>query len=219
MKYIYIDESGDLGFSEKSSRYFIIACAVIDDDKTHIQFKRIPKKVKIKKIDKKTRKNAEIKFSNSSPHIRKFFLEAANRLPIRIYALILNKKHARQKIVSNIPVLYNYLIGVLLENASYDQLMKGKLTICLDRCMSRDQIGNFEMYAKTEFLKKFNNFPDFSITHESSSSNECLQVVDFICSAFGYKYNRMGLRKGCDEYTKIFQGKIALEYRDFFKEK
>ena len=33
MKYIYIDESGDLGDSYSSSKFFVIAAVIVDDPK------------------------------------------------------------------------------------------------------------------------------------------------------------------------------------------
>jgi len=44
MTYLYIDESGDLGFGKNGSEYFIIACVKINDEKTNICFRRIVKK-------------------------------------------------------------------------------------------------------------------------------------------------------------------------------
>jgi len=33
LKYIFLDESGDLGFTPKSSKYFIVACLCVDEEK------------------------------------------------------------------------------------------------------------------------------------------------------------------------------------------
>lgn len=40
MTYIYIDESGDLGFI-KCSKYFVLVCVRINDDETHIRFRKM----------------------------------------------------------------------------------------------------------------------------------------------------------------------------------
>jgi hypothetical protein len=44
-------------------------------------------------------------------------------------------------------------------------------------------------------------------------------VTDFVCGAFGYKYNKKNLESGCEEYTKIIQNRVAYERNDFFKKK
>ena len=45
MKYIYIDESGDLGDSYSSTKYFVIGAVIVDNPK---KFARIIKKTKKK---------------------------------------------------------------------------------------------------------------------------------------------------------------------------
>src|SRR5574343_402356 len=50
MNYCFIDESGDSGFTKKSSRYFILSAVVCDDPDT---LRRIARKVFHSKIKKK----------------------------------------------------------------------------------------------------------------------------------------------------------------------
>ncbi len=95
MNYIYIDESGDLGFSEKGSEYFVMSAIVINDEGTHNQFRRIPKKIRQRKLKKSFKKQSELKFSNSSVLIREQFLTRAAKLPIKVYALIIKKEHTK----------------------------------------------------------------------------------------------------------------------------
>ena len=219
MNYIYIDESGDLGFSKKGSKYFVISATVINDEETHKQFRRIPKRIRQRKLKKSLRKQSELKFSNSSVLIREQFLTRAAKLPIKIYALIIRKEYTKEKLRNNLDILYNYLIKILLEKAFGGINDNDKLIICLDKCMSPRQRENFEAYIKTEFLFLFQKLPDVKILHELSHHRPSLQVVDFICGAFGYKYNTMRLKKGCSYYTDIIKNRIEVEKNDLFKEK
>jgi len=214
MVYIYLDESGDLGFSGKGSDYFIITCVKINDDKTNVLFKRIPKEVRERSLTKKTKKQSELKFSNSSPLIRERFLTRAAKLDIETYSLIIKKEHTQQKLKDNLPVLYSYLIKVLLENVISPN---NKINICLDRCMSSRQRENFENYINTEFFFRFQKVPELDIAHENSTCNEALQVIDFICGAFGYKYNTAQLKGDFEHYTNIIKKITKLERNDFFK--
>ncbi len=216
MVYLYIDESGDLGFGKKGSKYFVITCVKINDDKTNISFKRIPKQVRQRKLKKKTKSQSELKFSNSSPLIRKQFLEKAAKLNIEVYSLIINKEYTQQKLKDNLPVLYNYLIKILLEKVISPH---NKINICVDKCMSSNQRDNFENYIKTELLFRFEKVPELNIVHEDSNCNESLQVIDFICGAFGYKYNTAQLTGDFEYYTNIIKDRIKEERDDFFKKK
>lgn len=51
-KYIYIDESGDIGYTKKSTRYFILTAVIVDDC---LFLGRIAKSVYKLKRDKKKR--------------------------------------------------------------------------------------------------------------------------------------------------------------------
>ena len=148
--------------------------------------------------------------------VRERFLTRASQLDIEIYSLIVNKEYTQQKLRDNLPVLYNYLIKILLEKIiSHSHTVN----ICLDKCMSPTQRDNFESYIKTEFLFRFKEVPNLSIIHENSDSNEALQVIDFICGAFGYKYNHAKLKGDFEHYTNIIKGKIKEERNDFFKKR
>ncbi len=217
MTYLYIDESGDLGFSGKSSPYFIIACVKINEEDDNVVFGRIPKKVRAKILDKK-RIESELKFSNSSEKVRAKFLELAATIPIEIYALSIDKEYTADKLKENIPILYNYLIKVMLERP-IKKLDNTPLNICLDMCMSLRQRENFENYIKTEFYSTFKDLPKVNVMHSPSESNSQLQVADFICGAFGYKYNTAKLKNGHDKYVKIIQSKIVVEKNDLFRKR
>lgn len=217
MTFLYIDESGDLGFKKTGSEYFVITCVKIDDEKTNLAFRRIPQKVRLRKLSKKYKETPELKFSNSSEIIRNGFLTRAAMLNIEVYSLIIKKEHTKKDLQENLPILYNYLINVLLEKPLAKVDRNFELTVCLDKCMSPSQRNNFEAYTKTKFLGRFMTIPKISISHENSRSNGGLQALDFICGAFGYKYNTAKLKGDCGKYTSLIKNRIILEKTDLFK--
>ncbi len=219
MAYVYIDESGDLGFTPKGSRYFIITGIKIDNEQTNLMFKRIPRRIRQKVLKKKEKKLGELKFSNCSTLIRERFLKRIAELSIDIYAVIIEKRLTSASLQNNLPVLYNYLLKILLEKPLSMINRKERLRICLDKAMSSAQRENFETYVKTEFLSLFQRLPEVTISHELSEQNECLQVTDFVCGAFGYKYNTARLSGDCSRYTEIIKEKVRVEKTDLFKEK
>ncbi|HLC79297.1 MAG TPA: DUF3800 domain-containing protein [archaeon] len=217
MTYLYIDESGDLGFSSRGSNYFLITCVKIGDEKINITFKRIPRKVRRELFGRKAQKETELKFSNTSEKTKKSFLAKAAKIEMEVFCLIIKKEHTKNTLRENLPVLYNYLIKVLLEKVLPQINRNRTLMIFLDKSMSSTQRNNFESYIKTEFFSIFNEVPRIEIIHENSMANEGIQVTDFICGAFGYKYNTRNLGLDCERYTKIICEKIKLEKNDLFK--
>lgn len=217
MGIIYLDESGDLGMIYGSD-YFIIT-AVRLEDRSDVEYRRIPKKIRQKGLKKKAKSTSELKFSNSSVLIREMFLKRIAAVDLNIYSLIIDKKLTQQKLKDNLPILYNYLIKILLEKVLADVDKNHYLKICLDKCMSPNQRINFENYLKTEFFSLFNVIPEVEIVHEISHNNPGLIVTDFICGAFGYKYNTAKLKNDFNCYTDMIQKKIKIEKNDLFKKK
>ncbi|MFP4645758.1 MAG: DUF3800 domain-containing protein [Candidatus Woesearchaeota archaeon] len=219
MNYIYIDESGYLGINKKNSKYFVISAALITDEETHKRFVRIPKKIRQRKLKKSLKKQSELKFSNSSVVIREQFLNRVAKLPVQVYTLIIKKENTSFELRKDLNILYNYLIKRLLEETLPDVKQNDKLVICLDECMSAKQKERFEEYIKTEFLALFEKLPHVRIEHQQSHHEPGLQVIDFICGAFGYKYNTAKLQDDFEHYTNIIEENIKLEKNDLFKEK
>lgn len=195
MAYIYLDESGDLGMGCKGSRYFIITAVKIPDDSTNNAFKRIPKRIRQSETGKKIKKTPELKFSNSSGLLRKKYLAKVLMLNVEIYSLALDKNCAPMNLSKNLPLIYARMTQHLLASANAEP----HTTIILDKCMQAKQRTAFENYLK-EGLRCF------SISHESSMLNKGLQVTDFICGAFGEKYNRRR-----PHYAELLRDKILLD--------
>ena len=217
MTKIFIDESGDLGFSAFSSEYFLVVAVRVHDEKTSLAYCRIMKKIRVKLLKKKLKETPELKFSNSSDLVRKAVLLKVAELDVSIYALIIKKEYTKKDLKENIRILYNYLIKILLESVIKEVNQKEELFIFLDKCMPYSKIENFGDYIKTEFYSLYSSLPKLEINHDNSLQNGGLQVTDFICGAFGYKYNKKKLSDGCDEYTRIIQKRIVSERSDFFK--
>jgi len=219
MTFLYLDESGDLGMNDRGSKYFIISCVKIDDEETNNSFKRIPKKIRQNTLKKKMRETSELKFTNSSPLIREQFLNRVSKLNVQVFSLVIKKSCANHSLQNNLPILYNYLIRVLLEKVFDKVDHHTTLDIFLDRCMSNSQRQHFEDYIKTEFFNLFKRIPTINVNHENSQDNSGLQVIDFIVGSFGYKYNSLSSISDRDKYLDIFKSRIVIEKTDLFKEK
>ena len=85
---IYIDESGDLGFTKRSSAYFIIAALIVRDSLT---IQRCFAKVRRNKLKKKYRELPEFKFNNSGNVIKERILTCIASADIDIGYCVLRK--------------------------------------------------------------------------------------------------------------------------------
>ena len=82
--FIYLDESGDLGFKKESSNFFVISFIAMSNQ-TSLKLKR-----KIKKIKQKYKipKRVEIKGNKSSHYLCIDVLRTISFLPIEIYSIV-----------------------------------------------------------------------------------------------------------------------------------
>jgi|TARA_Y100000310_G_scaffold89559_2_gene86655 hypothetical protein len=117
MKYIFLDESGDLGFSQRSSKYFIVSlfsCGVREE----IEIRRIVKKIRRKILKKKLKNTPEIKWNNSSDKIRfKVLNEVANK-SVEIFTVVIEKSKVYDYLRGKKHKLYNYLCNIIINECS-----------------------------------------------------------------------------------------------------
>jgi hypothetical protein len=188
-----------------------MAAARIEKEQVILALMRIPKKIRTRKLKKKLKGTPELKFSNTTDTIRAAFLKAAAKPDIDIFCIAVRKNSIPKALRENPQVLYNYFAKQLLEEAFSSLDKSRKLLVCIDRCMSASQTKAFEQYIQTEFYATFREIPEVRIVHEDSKCSPALQVVDFICGAFGYKYNVKKLGEGCEKFTGIIRNKVRIE--------
>lgn len=91
MAYIFLDESGDLGFKKTSSKWFIFTIAIVSHPRL---LERVVKKV-WRSLKKKHKALGELHAVHEKDITRKRMLKALSELPdLKIICIILNKKKA-----------------------------------------------------------------------------------------------------------------------------
>lgn len=185
--YIYLDESGDLGFTSKSSKYFVITLLYTNDPK-HIQ--RMLRKVRRRLLRKKYKSLPEFKSSRSDDFVKERILNGLSNEEVEISYVVLKKSEVYGYLHQKHNVLYNYLTGFLVEKLP--QLKDREIMIVADKCLSKINREKFNRYLKS---KTFSNFykigkllPKIQIQHKTSLEEPCLQAVDYVANAVYRKY-------------------------------
>ena len=119
--YIFIDESGDLGFDfdkKTTSKKFTIAILICDNDNIYKNIKKAVNQTFRRKVYNPKTKNfsSELKGSKLSLEIKKYFLNLMPQSGWYLYAITANKKNARPHLTTKIGKnkLYNYLTKEIL---------------------------------------------------------------------------------------------------------
>lgn len=204
MKCIFLDESGDLGFGKKSSKYLVISLLVCDI-KVEQEIRRIIKKIRQRILKKKLRRSPEIKWNNSSDKIRFKILTKASEKNIEIFSVILDKSKVYDYLKDKKHKLYNYLCNLILNECVLDEKI---IYLFVDRSKTKRSLrDDFDEYIR---FKLKNLDCNIKIKHEDSKNNGGLQVLDFICGAIFNKYEFKN-----KEYYDIIKNLIVTERKLF----
>jgi hypothetical protein len=204
MAYIFLDESGDLGFKKSSSRWFIFTIAIVSDARA---LERVIRQI-WKPLKKRHKKLGELHAYHADNMTRKRLLKKLNMVPdLRIVCVILNKEKVYIDLQNQKNYLYNYTANILLDRlhsrTSIDE--NESMNIYIDRKDTKRKLrDNFVGYL-THSMKDRRKAP-FSIVLHSSHENKSLQAVDFISWAIFRKYEM-----GDHEFYEIIKNKISDE--------
>ncbi len=201
MKYIFLDESGELGFSfnKGSSKFFtitLLVCGIKEEQ----ELQRVIKKVRERILKKKLKQSPEIKWNNSNEDIKKNVFQRLEKINFEIFTIILDKSKVYDYLKEKKHKLYNYLSQLIIAECSTED----KFEIIVDRSKNKRSLrDDFNNYIRNHLINKCSNL---EIKHEDSKSNGGLQVLDFISGAIFNKYEFNNL----DYYNKITE-KITTE--------
>lgn len=123
MWYLYLDESGDLGFdfvNKKPSRFFtvtILAISEIERNRAMINAVKHTLKRKLHSRDL----SQELKGSKTSLGVKKYFYAKIAPLKFAIYALTLNKKKLYERLTNEKERVYNYVARLVLDQIPFEK--------------------------------------------------------------------------------------------------
>lgn len=204
MLYIFLDESGDLGFSRKSSKYFVFTLVVT----------RHPRKLEkiIKNIRRGLKKRYKHKFSElhayHTDNATKYkILRKLGECDISVVAAILSKEKVLSKLQIQKTSLYDFGIISILDRIITNSLFRNEsqIFIVIDRKDTNKKMQENLVYHLSEAMKKRRS-GSFVITLSKSHEQGGLQAVDFISWAIFIKYE-----KGECSFYDTFKHKIIAE--------
>ena len=160
MSYIFLDESGNLGFDfskKKTTNYFVITFLFV---KSKSSIESIIKKV-FRTLPKKGLKSHSgvLHAFKEKPKTRIKLLSLLNEKDISIIAIFLNKRKVYTKLHDEKHVLYNYVANILLDRVYTKKLIPLDQPIHLvasKRETNKFLNQNFKYYLKTQVENKHN---------------------------------------------------------------
>jgi len=152
MSYLYLDESGNLGYQLQTagvSRHFVITILEVPDDaaKKAIE-KAIARTMRNKVLGKRLpQRNSvtELKDAKTSIAIKQHFYRAVADIPFKLYSVILDKKQFVNHLQFNRSRVYNFITQLVLKKMHLDQATN-YVMLTVDRSKSKAEIREFDAY-------------------------------------------------------------------------
>lgn len=196
MWYLYLDESGDLGFdfvNKKPSKFFTItilalSCRVINRQLINAVKLTLRRKLNNPKHHKRVVK--ELKGTGTTIAIKKYFFSKIKNLKFGVYSITLNKKRVYEKLTKNKSRVYNYIARRVLEQIPFEKNGGDRVELIIDRSMGKPEIEEFNSYIRRQLEGRLSPNIPLDIYHKLSHENYGLQAVDLFCWGIFQKYER-----------------------------
>ena len=201
MNYIFIDESGDLGFKTSSSHYFILVAILVSNPK------KLDNLVKntYRKYKRRIYKSNELKATKTPNDINMDIIVKLNKIDNKVFAIVFEKSNIYKLDFQNdINILYDILASKLANLREIND----KTVIIVDKNKNQIQIKNFnEVFKKN--LNNLKNHP-ISFIHANSINYKGLQIADLLSWSIYQKYENKN-----DAFEKLIENKsVKKVYED-----
>lgn len=212
MVYIFMDESGDLGFDfakPKTSKYFVITLLLTADKKS---VENIIKKM-VRSLHKKQLKSHHgvLHSYKENASTRQKVLTTLAEKDVQILAIRLNKQKVR-KLKDKKHVLYNFVTHILVDRLLTSRKLLavgGKITLVASRRETKKLLNeNFQTYVKRQVSK--NHKLNLEVVVKTPDQEKGLQAADMACWAI---YRKWEHKDG--SYYRLIKSKI-IEDRPLF---
>jgi len=205
--YVYLDESGDLGFGQGGTRYFTIAFVTTENP---VPFRRCVKRVKLKYH---IPRDVELKGNTTREIIKEDLLNRFAKLDIEVHAITVKKANVEPKLRKDSNILYNYMVGLSLVDRILEEPKDAKVVINVDRRVISITSGfNFNEYLRYKiWYERERQDINLEIQHLDSHEAYAIQGIDVICNSLFKKYNSNNYK-----LFNIIQDKVKNDRRLFF---
>lgn len=208
MIYLYLDESGDLGFdfvNKKPSNFFTITILTAGRDHKKLLL-GIKKTLRRKLNPKKHRKRIvqEIKATNTTIEIKKYFYKQAKDLSFGLFSITLNKRRVYEELTRKKNHIYNYIARQVIDKIPLEKATT-RVQLILDKSKAKPEIENFNQYIVRQLQGRLNPRVPLDIYHWRSCESGGLQAVDLFCWGIFRTYEKNDFN-----WFKVYKDKIRL---------
>jgi len=209
MLYLYLDESGDLGFdfvNKKPSVFFTVCVlAIKGHENDRALAKTVRATIRHRLLRHKSSAWPELKGSATDIGVKRSFYKKAKELDFKLYAVTLDKKKTYRYLSEDKSRIYNYLARMALEQVDFkDAAIRVIMTV--DKSRARQAVAEFNRYVIGQIKALINPLIPLDIFHQDSAKTPNLQAVDLFAWGIFRKHEKQD-----GEWYGVFREKIREE--------
>ena len=200
---VFIDEAGDTGFKFElqSSRYFVVALAIFEDEG---QEEKVSRRIDALRQELRT-PNIEFHFVKNKKETRRLFLSAIKDMDFKAVVLIVDKSKLSQSEFKDRTAFYKAVCSTALEQAK--PLLR-EANVLLDDSGGEKFKRELGSYLKKRLnsggVKHLKNVGTETSSTTSQTSN-LIQLADMICGAV---YRSLQQEENAEEYREIIKHRL-----------
>ena len=203
MLYLYLDESGDLGFdffAKKPSKYFTVTVMLVKGRENRKKIVKAVKRTLRNKLSK--RREYELRGTKQSMAVKKYFYSYVEHVPFELYSLTLNKRRVYDSLAQKKDRVYNFIARKVLDVIPFEDAAV-RVGLVIDRSKSKKEIKEFDDYLIRQLKGRIDPRIPLDIDHHLSHEDRLLQAVDLFSWGIFRKHE-----KGDHEWFNIFMDKV-----------
>jgi len=212
MWYLYLDESGDLGFdfvNKKPSKFFTVAVLAtrgVDNNRKIAKAVSLVLRRKLNPRKKRKRIVDELKGERTTIAVKKYFYKQVKDIRFAVYSVTLNKLRVYEELARSKSRVYNFIARQVFDRIPFEKANNNRIILTIDKCKGPKGIKEFNEYIVGQLEGRIKLKVPFDIYHEDSRKINGLQAVDMFAWGIHRKYENGDLG-----WYKIFHKKIALD--------
>lgn len=213
MWYLYLDESGDLGFdfvNKKPSKFFtvaILALRGVENNRKLTKAVKITLRRKLNPRSKRKRIVEELKGEQTDLNIKKYFYKQVEDIKFALYSVTLNKLRVYERLTRDKSRVYNFIARQVFDRIPFEKANNTRIILTIDKSKSKKGIKEFNKYIIRQLEGRIEPNIPLDIYHEDSKKIGGLQTVDMFVWGIHRKYELND-----QNWHKIFKKKkIALD--------
>lgn len=212
MWFLYLDESGDLGFdfvNKRPSNYFtvtIVATSSYEKDRKLTKEVRVTLRRKLNPPGMRKRMVQELKGTDTTMEIKRYFFNRVHDIRFGIYSMTLNKRKVFERLTREKDRVYNYIARKVLDRIPFEKNAGDRVVLIIDRSKGKPEIEEFNEYIGNQLKARLNPNIPLDMSHRLSHEVPGLQIADMFSWGIFQKYER-----DRTEWYDTFREKVVFE--------